>query len=124
MLKNKGVMEGRNTMLISSYIYIPVGDLDQAAGWYEKNLDFHVIYRDSLYYDMRTDNGVKIMLIPNEKNMTSQMQYSTGQQPAYGFCVDDFDSMKEKLQRNNVKIGEVFDYFGRSLSFLIWMEIR
>ena len=104
-------------MLISSYIYIPVGDLDQAAGWYEKNLDFHVIYKDSLYYDMRTDNGVKIMLIPNEKNMTSQMQYSTGQQPAYGFCVDDFDSMKEKLQRNHVKISEVFDYFGRSLSF-------
>ena len=39
MLKNKGVMEGRNAMLISSYIYIPVGDLDQAAGWYEKNLE-------------------------------------------------------------------------------------
>lgn len=110
-------MEGRNTMLIGSYIYIPVGDLEKAAGWYEKILDFHVIYRDSLYFDMRTDNGVKIMLIPGENNITSQMQYSTGQQPAYGFCVDDFDSIREKLERNHVKIGEVYDYFGRSLSF-------
>lgn len=104
-------------MLISSYIYIPVGDLEKAASWYEKNLDFNVIYRDSLYFDMRTDNGVKIMLIPSEKNITSQMQYSTGQQPAYGFCVDDFDSIREKLEMNSVKIGEVYDYFGRSLSF-------
>ena len=104
-------------MLISSYIYIPVGDMEKAAGWYEKILDFNVIYRDSLYFDMRTDNGVKIMLIPSEKNITSQMQYSTGQQPAYGFCVDDFDTIKEKLEMNRVKIGEVFDYFGRSLSF-------
>ena len=104
-------------MLISSYIYIPVSDLEKAAGWYEKNLDFNVIYKDSLYFDMRTDNGVKIMLIPSEKSITSQMQYSTGQQPAYGFCVDDFDAIREKLEMNGVKIGEVFDYFGRSLSF-------
>lgn len=104
-------------MLISSYIYIPVGDLEKAAGWYEKILDFKVIHRDSLYFDMRTDNNVKIMLIPNEKNITSQMQYSTGQQPAYGFCVNDFDSIREKLETNHVKIGEVYDYFGRSLSF-------
>ena len=110
-------MEGRNAMLISSYIYIPVNDLEKAASWYEKNLDFKIIYKDSLYFDMRTDNGVKIMLIPSERNITSQMQYSTGEQPAYGFCVDDFDSIKEKLEMNSVKIGEVFDYFGRSLSF-------
>ena len=104
-------------MLISSYIYIPVKNLEKAAGWYKKNLGFNVIYKDSLYFDMRTDNGVKIMLIPGEKNMTSQMHLSTGQQPAYGFCVDDFDAVKEKLERNGVKTGEVFDYFGRSFSF-------
>ena len=104
-------------MIISSYIYIPVSDLEKAADWYEKNLGFKVINKDSLYYDMRTDNGVKIMLIPSEKSITSQMQYSTGEQPAYGFCIDDFDVMKEKLEMNGVKIGEVFDYFGRSLSF-------
>ena len=104
-------------MLISSYIYIPVGDLEKAASWYGKMFDFHVAYRDSLYFDMRTDSGVKIMLIPGEGNITSQMQYSTGQQPAYGFCVDNFDSIREKLERNHIKTGEVFDYFGRSLSF-------
>lgn len=104
-------------MLITSYIYIPVGDLEKAAGWYEKNLDFNVIYRDTLYYDLRTDNGIQIMLILGEKNMNSQMQYSTGQQPAYGFCVNDFDAVREKLKMNSVKIGDVFDYFGRSFSF-------
>lgn len=31
-------------MFISSYIYIPVSDLEKAASWYEKNLDFKVIY--------------------------------------------------------------------------------
>ena len=35
----------------------------------------------------------------------------------YGFCDDDFDSIKEKLEINSVKIREVFDYFGCSLSF-------
>ena len=39
MLKNKGVIEGRKKMLISSYIYIPVGDLEKAARWYEEILD-------------------------------------------------------------------------------------
>ena len=104
-------------MLISSYIYIPVSDLEKSADWYEKNLEFNVKYKDALYFDMRTDNGIKIMLIPSEKNITSQMQYSTGQQPAYGFCVDNFDSIRKKLEMNGVKIGEVFDYFGRSFSF-------
>ena len=104
-------------MLISSYIYIPVGDMERAAGWYEKIFDFHVVHKDSLYFDLRTDNGIKIMLIPREENITSQMQYVTGQQPAYGFCVDDFDAVREKLEMNHVKVGEVFDYFGRPLSF-------
>ena len=104
-------------MLISSYIYIPVSYWEKAASWYEKNLDFYVVYKDTLYFDMRTANGVKIMLIPSERNITSQMQYSAGQQPAYGFCVNDFDVVREKLEINNVKIGEIFDYFGRSFSF-------
>ena len=104
-------------MLISSYIYIPVSNLEKASNWYEKNLDFNLIYKDALYYDMRTANGIKIMLIPNENNINSQMAYSTGQQPAYGFCVKDFAVVREKLEVNGVKIGEEFNYFGRSFSF-------
>ena len=104
-------------MIIGSYIYIPVKDLEKAAGWYEKNLEFNLVYKDTLYFDMRTANGIKIMLIPSENNITSQMEYSTGQQPAYGFCVDDFDAVREKLEVNGVKIGDEFDYFGRSFSF-------
>lgn len=104
-------------MLISSYIYIPVTNLKEAACWYEKNLGFKVRHKDNLYYDMRTANEVKIMLITNENNINSQMKYSTGLQPAYGFCVSDFDAVKKKLTDNSVKMGEVFDYFGRSFSF-------
>lgn len=104
-------------MLSSSYSYIPVADLEEAAAWYEKNFGFHVKHRDSLYFDIRTDNGIKIMLIPGEENLNSQMQYAAGPQPAYGFCTDHFDVLREKLERNGVKTGEVFDYFGRSLSF-------
>lgn len=31
-------------MLISSYIYIPVSDLEKAADWYRKILDFNVVH--------------------------------------------------------------------------------
>lgn len=31
--------------------------------------------------------------------------------------MDDFDAVKEKLEQNSVRMGEEFDYFGRSLSF-------
>lgn len=104
-------------MLTSSYIYIPVSDLDKAANWYERNLDFILLYKDVLYYDMRTANGIKIILIPNEDNLTSQIKYATGQQAAYGFCVHAYDVIREKLEANGVKIGEEFNYFGRSFSF-------
>ena len=46
-------------MLISSYIYIPVSDLEKAVGWYEQNFDFHLKYKATLYFDLRTDNVVK-----------------------------------------------------------------
>jgi len=104
-------------MLISSYIYIPVSDLERASKWYEKNLDFKLVYKDALYYDMRTANGIKIMLISGENNISSQMKYSTGEQAAYGFCVDDYDIIRKKLEANGVEIGEEFEYFGRSFSF-------
>lgn len=104
-------------MLVSSYVYIPVSDLEKASKWYEKNLDFKLVYKDVLYYDMRTANGIKIMLIPGEKSIVSQMKYSTGEQASYGFCVDDYDSVREKLEASGVRIGEEFEYFGRSFSF-------
>lgn len=104
-------------MLISTYIYIPVSDLEEAASWYGKILGFKVKYKDELYYDMRTENDVKIMLIPTKEHINSQMEYPTGLQPAYGFCVSDFDAVLKTITENGVKTGEVFDYFGRSFSF-------
>lgn len=115
--KQNHLFNEKQQVIISSYIYIPVSDLEKSASWYEKNLGFKVVYKDALYYDIRTENGVKIMLIPNENNIISQMKYPTGEQPAYGFIVDDFDEIKRALQTNGVKTGEVFDYFGHSFSF-------
>ena len=104
-------------MIINSYIYIPVSNIERAAKWYNNNLDFRIIYKDALFFDMRTESGIQILLIPNEKDMVSQIKYSTGEQPAYGFIVDDFNEIKRALQTNGVKTGEVFDYFGHSFSF-------
>lgn len=62
-------------MIINSYIYIPVSNIERAAEWYNNNLGFRIIYKDALFFDMRTESGIQILLIPNEKDMVSQMKY-------------------------------------------------
>lgn len=91
--------------------------MDKSAEWYEKNLGFRVTLKDTLYYELSTENGVKIMLLPNNEHINSQITFSDGEQPAYGFIVDDIASVREKLVGNNIKVGEMFDYNGRSFSF-------
>lgn len=104
-------------MLLCSYIYIPVSDLDKSAEWYEEHLGFRVTLKDPLYYELSTENGIRIMLLPNGEHINSQLNFSDGENPAYGFIVDDIDSIREKLISDNVKVGEMFDYQGRSFSF-------
>ncbi len=104
-------------MLLCSYIYIPVSDMEKSAEWYNENLGFKVTLKDPLSYELDTDNGIRIMPLPNDKHINSQMDFPTGQNPAYGFIVDNIDVLREKLIGNNIKVGEVFDYNGRSFSF-------
>ena len=104
-------------MLLSSYVYIPVSDLEKSAEWYAKHLGFKVTLKDSLYYELSTENGIKIMLLPASEHINSQIAFSDGDQPAYGFIVDDIDSVRNDLVGNNIKVGEMFDYNGRSFSF-------
>lgn len=119
-------------MIVCNYIYIPVSDLKQAANWYEEILDFKVVFQDNLYYELRTVNGIRVMLIPNELHINSQMIFPSGQQPAYGFIVMDINKFRENLNGRNVKVGEIFDYCGKSFSFYdldnnkieIWEEIK
>ena len=103
-------------MIINSYICIPVSNIERAAEWYNNNLGFRIIYKDALFFDMRTESGIPILLIPNEKDMVSQIKYSTGEQPAYGFVVGDFKETKKALQKNGVNTGEIINYCGRSFS--------
>ncbi|MDE7192614.1 MAG: hypothetical protein K2O14_01470 [Oscillospiraceae bacterium] len=57
------------------------------------------------------------MLLPNEEHITSQLAFSDGENPAYGFIVDDIEAIRKKLVGNNIKVGEMLDYQGRSFSF-------
>lgn len=104
-------------MLLYSYIYIPVSDMEKSAEWYEENLGFKVALKDPLYYELSAENSVKIMLLPNEEHRNSQMIFSTGEQPAYGFIVDNIEAIRKKLVNNNIRVGEMFDYQGLSFSF-------
>ena len=105
-------------MLLCSYIYIPVSDLDKSAEWYEKHLGFKVALKDPLYYELSAENGIRIMLLPNNgEHINSQLKFSDGENPAYGFIVDDINSIREKMLGENVRVAEMFDYNGLSFSF-------
>ncbi|MDE5993306.1 MAG: VOC family protein [Oscillospiraceae bacterium] len=104
-------------MLLSSYVYIPVSNMDKSAEWYEKNLGFKVTLKDELYYELSTENGIRIMLLPDTEHINSQMKFSDGEQPSYGFMVDNIDEIREKMFDSGIKVGEMFDYCGRSFSF-------
>ena len=56
------------------------------------------------------------MLLPNEEHITSQLAFSDEENPAY-FIFDDIEAIREKLLGNNIKVGEMLDYQGRSFSF-------
>lgn len=62
-------------MLLCSYIYIPVSDMEKSAEWYKEILGFKVTLKDPLYYELSTENGIRIMLLPNEEHINSQMTF-------------------------------------------------
>lgn len=76
--------------LICGYHYIPVSNLQSSAEWYATHLGFKVVVEDPLYLELRTESGIRIMLIPNENKITSHMKYANGPQAAYGFVVPTF----------------------------------
>ena len=75
-------------MVTSSYIYIPVGDLEEAAEWYIKMFGFTKITHDKLFFELR-GAGTRVILIPKTKNEHSQMTYGNMVQAAYGFTVNN-----------------------------------
>lgn len=103
--------------LTSGYHYIPVSNLEQARDWYAENLGFRVVKEDKLYLDLRTDSGVRILLLPSEGNLTSNMLFPNGQQAAHGFIVANIAAVYQRFVDKGIKVGKLFDYDGTSFSF-------
>ncbi len=104
-------------ILSSCYIYVPVSNLRRAAKWYSETFGFELFFEDSAFYELRSGSGIRVLLILNENNINSQMKYSNGYQPAYGFTVPDINSIRQQLADKGVKVDEIIDYAGLSFSF-------
>ncbi len=100
-----------------SYIYIPVSDLTRAGAWYAEHLGFKLVFKDELYHEYRTKSGVRILLLPRIDNITSQMNFPYGTQPAYGFTVSDIQSIYQKFIDDGIEVGKLYNYGGLSFGF-------
>lgn len=103
----------------TSYQYIPVSNLKQAAEWYSEHLGFNLEVEDPICLELRTDSGVRIFLIPNDEDKVhSHMNYSNGVQAAYGFTVfENVPLLYEQFKDKGIKVGKLTDYQGLSFKF-------
>ena len=103
--------------LSNSYLYIPVSDFDKSVEWYQDVLDFKLKLSDPIYRDLKSQSGIRIMLIERRDNINSQMMYDTGAQASYGFMVKNIEGIRTELLSKGVKVTEIGDYQGKSFSF-------
>ncbi|MFC5652197.1 VOC family protein [Paenibacillus solisilvae] len=101
----------------SSYLYIPVSDLYKSANWYKEHLGFEIVVEDPIYLELRTESGVRVMLIPNEDQVKSHMNYSNGPQASYGFIVSDIGVMYKELKEKGIQVNRISEYAGTSFGF-------
>ena len=101
----------------SVYIYIPVSDFEKSEKWYAEMFGFTTTLCDKLYRDMSSPSGVRIMLIEQLDGANSHMLYGNMKQAAYGFTVDDLDAIREKPISENVVVGDINEYQGKSFNF-------
>lgn len=103
--------------ITSVYIYIPVSDLGRSAAWYEEHLGLRPVHKDPLFWELRSDNGSRVLLISNGNGVTSQMDYDGAPQAVYGFTVSDISAAYQDLSAKGVAVGKVSNYAGTSFSF-------
>jgi catechol 2,3-dioxygenase-like lactoylglutathione lyase family enzyme len=104
--------------LNAAYITIPVSDLNRSRAWYEEHFGFRTVVEDPLYFELQNESGIRVLLLQNEHRLNSHIVYPNGaHQPSYGFIVDDAESVYRYLRDQGVKVGELFDYQGKSFSF-------
>jgi catechol 2,3-dioxygenase-like lactoylglutathione lyase family enzyme len=118
-MRRKQLRTGVYFMQITgSYQYIPVSNLQKARDWYVDNLGFKTVHEDPIFLELRTESGVRIILIPNEGNpITAHMNYPNGTQAAYGFMVSDIEAVYQQLTDKGIKVGKMSNYAGASFKF-------
>jgi catechol 2,3-dioxygenase-like lactoylglutathione lyase family enzyme len=104
--------------LKSTYITIPVSNFTRSAEWYGKHLGFKIVVEDPFFIELTNETGIRILFQQNEHNLYSHFTYPDGSpQSSYGFMVDDAESAYQYFVDNNLKVGQFFDYQGKSFSF-------
>lgn len=104
--------------LKSTYLTIPVSNFERSVEWYGEHLGFKVTMRDPFYIELQNELGIKILLQQNEHNLNSHFVYPDGAlQSSYGFMVDDPESAYQYFNDKGIKVGEFFNYQGKSFSF-------
>jgi catechol 2,3-dioxygenase-like lactoylglutathione lyase family enzyme len=104
--------------LKSTYLTIPVSNFERSVEWYGEHLGFNVTMRDPFYIELQNELRIKILLQQNENNLNSHFVYPNGAlQSSYGFMVDDAESAYQYFNDKGIKVGEFFNYQGKSFSF-------
>jgi catechol-2,3-dioxygenase len=103
--------------LLGGYHYIPVSNLYQSSEWYSKHLGFQVVFEDPLYLELKSESGIRIMLITDEGKVRSHMTYSTGPQAAHGFIVSNIESIYQDFIDKGIKVNKMSNYQGLSFGF-------
>ena len=118
--------------LLNAYIYIPVSDFDKAAEWYNNILGFELVFSDPLYRELRSQSGIRVMLIERRGSINSHMMYDTGVQASYGFSVNDIEKIHSEFILKGVEAKKIGEYQGKSFSFSdldgniieLWEELK
>lgn len=104
--------------LKTAYLTIPVSNFKRSMEWYGEHFGFTVITEDPNYIELQNESGIRILLQENEHKLNSHFVYPNGAlQSSYGFMVEDVESVYQYLIDKGIKVGELFDYQGKSFSF-------
>lgn len=104
--------------LKSTYLTIPVNNFSRSAEWYGEHLGFQIVKEDPFYIELANASGIRILFQQNEHNLHSHFTYPDGAlQSSYGFMVDDAEPAYQYFVDHGLKVGQLFDYQGKSFSF-------
>lgn len=88
--------------VVTSYIYLPVSDVNRSGGWYEKHLGFQWNTEPGHNIELRTTTGVWMFMrtdypLPNAED--------TNRRPVFGLQVSDIKELHRALQEQGQQVG-------------------